>query len=163
VCPLGKPAGRELVSVSLPFEVELFRDVGAAGRARNLLAERFAAELTGHELDTAKLLASELVTNAVVHGEGMITMRADLDEGRLRVEVIDQGSGFERVVQRRELSGYGGWGLMLVESESSCWGVREGMTHVWFELERPRARSGSPWSADPGEAVARGQCGRSQV
>jgi anti-sigma regulatory factor (Ser/Thr protein kinase) len=151
------------LSFSLPYEVPLFRDFGAAGRARKLLAERFAAELTDHELDTARLLTSELVTNAVVHGQGRITMRADLDEGRLRVEVIDEGSGFERVVRKREMSGYGGWGLALVESESSCWGVHEGTTHVWFELERQGARSGSPSSADTGGAVARGQCRRSQI
>jgi len=151
------------LSFSLPYEVQLFREFGAAGRARKLLAERFAAELTGHELDTAKLLTSELVTNAVVHGQGIITMRLDLDEGRLRVEVIDEGGGFERVVRGRELSGYGGWGLKLLESESSCWGVHEGRTHVWFELERRRARSGSRPGADPGRAVTRGQGGRSQV
>ena len=29
----------------------------------------------------------------------------------------------------------GGRGLMIVESLSSRWGVYEGTTHVWFELD----------------------------
>jgi hypothetical protein len=28
----------------------------------------------------------------------------------------------------------GGWGLHLVETLSRRWGVREGSTHLWFEL-----------------------------
>ena len=125
------------MSFPLPYEVQLSRDVGAAGSARRLLAERYASELADRELDTAKLLTSELVTNAVVHGQGIITMRADLYEGRLRVDVIDEGTGFERVGRRRDPLEKGGWGLELVDSESSRWGIREGTTHVWFELERP--------------------------
>jgi hypothetical protein len=33
----------------------------------------------------------------------------------------------------------GGWGLHLVETLSRRWGVREGSTHVWFELAAPQA------------------------
>jgi anti-sigma regulatory factor (Ser/Thr protein kinase) len=123
----------------LPYEVQLPREVGAAGRARKLLAEHFAAQLASDELDTAKLLTSELVTNALVHGVGSITMRADLDECRLRVEVIDEGSGFVGAIRGREPPPTGGWGLRLVDSEASRWGIREGTTHLWFELERQDA------------------------
>jgi len=131
-------------ALPLPYEVQLAPEVCAAGRARKLLAERFAAALEDRELDTAKLLISELVTNAVVHGEGSITMRVDLDHSRLLVEVIDEGTGFERAARGRSLPQNGGWGLKLVDSESSRWGIREGATHVWFELERPgRSRSSS--------------------
>ncbi|HLY48411.1 MAG TPA: ATP-binding protein [Solirubrobacteraceae bacterium] len=129
-------------ALALPYEVQLPRGVWAAGRARKLLAEHFAPALAGRELDTAKLLISELVTNAVVHGEGSITMRVDLDASRLLVEVIDEGTGFERAVRARHLPQDGGWGLKLVDSEASRWGIREGTTHVWFELERP-GRAGS--------------------
>jgi anti-sigma regulatory factor (Ser/Thr protein kinase) len=129
-------------ALRLPYQIQLPREVSAAGRARKLLAEHFAADLNGCELDTAKLLTSELVTNAVVHGEGSITMRVDLDEIRLLVEVIDEGTGFERAVRAHNLPQSGGWGLELVGSESSRWGIREGTTHVWFELERPGPRLG---------------------
>jgi hypothetical protein len=29
---------------------------------------------------------------------------------------------------------------MIVDAESSRWGIHEGTTHVWFELERPGPR-----------------------
>lgn len=121
----------------MPLEAQLSRNTDSPGRARKLLAEQFVTELVGSDMDLAKLLTSELVTNAVVHGEGTITLRAELDETRLLVEVIDEGHGFERPLGRCELPRNGGWGLKLVESESSRWGIFEGTTHVWFELERP--------------------------
>jgi hypothetical protein len=57
-------------------------------------------------------------------------------------EVIDEGSGFERIVRDNTLDQLGGWGLHLVEAESSRWGVHEGTTHVWFEIEQPGPRIG---------------------
>jgi anti-sigma regulatory factor (Ser/Thr protein kinase) len=129
-----------LMSVNKPHEVQLPRDTRAPRQARELLVECFGAMLRPGALDTAKLLTSELVTNAVVHGEGDIRLRAQLDEDRLLVEVIDQGCGFERVFRDRARDELGGWGLRLVDTEASRWGVHEGITHVWFELERPGPR-----------------------
>ena len=136
----------------VPIEVELPRDPIAASRARRLLDELSAGRLDANQLDRSKLLVSELVNNAVLHGQGKITLRADLDEDRVRVEVIDEGSGFERVVRDNALSHIGGWGLTLVETESSRWGVHEGTTHVWFEIEQPGPRIGqdkNPNATDP--------------
>ena len=31
---------------------------------------------------------------------------------------------------------------LIVEAEASRWGVHEGTTHVWFEVERPGPRLG---------------------
>jgi anti-sigma regulatory factor (Ser/Thr protein kinase) len=107
-----------------------------------VLEELSAGRGEADVLDRSKLLVSELVTNAVVHGQGKITLRADIDEDRLRAEVIDEGSGFERVVRDHTLDHLGGWGLTLVETESSRWGVHEGTTHVWFEVEQPGPRIG---------------------
>ena len=71
-------------------------------------------------------------------------MRVDLDQSRLLVGIIDEGTGFGRAVRKHKLPQNGGWGLKLVDSESSRWGIREGTAHVWFELERPpRARRSS--------------------
>jgi anti-sigma regulatory factor (Ser/Thr protein kinase) len=128
--------------VSAVLEMQLPRAPDAPGRARRRLEEWFAAELDAPRLGTAKLLASELVTNAVLHGEGTITLRAALEEDRLLVEVIDQGTGFERAVDEQDFEKVGGWGLRIVDTEASRWGVHEGTTHVWFELERPGPRIG---------------------
>lgn len=107
-----------------------------------MLAEWFGTALDSRMMAAAKLLVSELVTNAVVHGRGMVTLRAGLDERRLLVEVVDEGGGFERVLRERDFASVevGGWGLSVVDSEASRWGVHEGTTDVWFELERPGPR-----------------------
>lgn len=124
----------------VPVEVELPRNPNAASRARHLLDKLWAGRLGANQLDRSKLLVSELVNNAVLHGQGKIMLRADMDEDRVRAEVIDEGSGFERVLGDKAVSHIGGWGLTLVEAESSRWGVYEGTSHVWFEIEQPEPR-----------------------
>ena len=125
------------------FEKDLPRTRGAPALARRSLARWFVADVEGDELRTAELLVSELVTNAVMHGSGTITLRAHLDEDRLLVEVIDEGRGFERTVRNSDFDRVGGHGLTIVDAEASRWGIHEGTTHVWFELERPGPRLGA--------------------
>ena len=85
------------------------------------------------------LLVSELVTNSVKYGgAGDLRLQVELDSPkRLRVEVVDQGVGFEPKARDRPLTTAGGWGLHLVEELADRWGVHEGSTHVWFEIDRP--------------------------
>jgi anti-sigma regulatory factor (Ser/Thr protein kinase) len=125
------------------MEAELPRSPSAPGLARRLVSEAFVDTLDGVELDRAKLLVSELVTNALRHGRGNITLKGSLDQDRLLVEVIDEGSGFERVVRELEFDEIAGWGLGIVDAEATRWGVHEGTTHVWFEIERPGPRVGA--------------------
>ena len=73
------------------LEVELPRDRGAARLARQLVAARFGTSLTADELDTVWLLASELVNNAVLHGQGQITMKAQVDGRQVRVSAPPAG------------------------------------------------------------------------
>jgi anti-sigma regulatory factor (Ser/Thr protein kinase) len=124
------------------LDVELSRTVHAPAAARAVLRELCAGRVEGQTLSDANLLASELVTNALRHGDGSVTLRASLNTERLRVEVIDRGGGFERELRRRKFEEVGGWGLGLVDDIASRWGVHEGTTHVWFELERPGPRLG---------------------
>jgi anti-sigma regulatory factor (Ser/Thr protein kinase) len=125
------------------LEIELTRDAASASVARSALREWLSSHLQADELDTATLLTSELVTNAVLHGSGQIALRASLDDDRLLVEVIDEGHGLEQIFRDRELDHIGGWGLKIVDSASSRWGTHEGTTHVWFELERRGPRLGA--------------------
>jgi anti-sigma regulatory factor (Ser/Thr protein kinase) len=111
--------------------VTLQRDHNAPGRARALLRQH-ADGLDRDRLDTAVLLISELVTNAVLHGTGEIRMMIDLGNGGARFAVSDEGHGTP--VVRPEPGPDGGWGLRLVGQLSRRWGVREGRTQVWFEL-----------------------------
>jgi anti-sigma regulatory factor (Ser/Thr protein kinase) len=141
MCPA--PAASSLAqTMTESLELELPRDRGAARLARQLLAERFGTSLTAEELDTVWLLVSELVNNAVLHGQGQITMKAEADGRQVRVDVIDDGTGFERRVRHTGFDALGGRGLQIVEAESSRWGISEGTTHVWFELERHGPRLG---------------------
>ena len=120
------------------LEVELARNSVAPGAARRVLRNLCADHVEHDLLVDAELLVSELVTNALRHGRGDISLCARVDEERLRVEVIDGGSGFTNDVRGGDFGRAGGWGLDIVDVVSSRWGVREGATHVWFELARPR-------------------------
>jgi Histidine kinase-like ATPase domain len=131
-------AASRLHRVNRTVAVDLLPGPDAPGRARRIVAEAFGGEVDDSELETAKLLVSELVTNAVVHGKGTITLRAELSDSRLLVEVIDEGTGFERVTHSRDTRAFGGRGLHIVDAEASRWGIRGGTTNVWFELERSR-------------------------
>jgi anti-sigma regulatory factor (Ser/Thr protein kinase) len=126
--------------LSAQVDLELPRDPSAPGRARRALVEMLAEKLSRDQLDTVKLLATELVTNAVLHGHGAIVLQAQVTETLVRVDVIDEGSGFARGPAQRTFDAFGGWGLALVESEASGWGILDGATHVWFELGRSGAR-----------------------
>ena len=82
----------------------------------------------------ASVVISELVSNAFEHGRGQVVFRLQLDEGIVRGEVIDQGSGFEHEIRDRGTDEVSGRGLFLVEALTRSWGIHEGTTHVWFEL-----------------------------
>jgi anti-sigma regulatory factor (Ser/Thr protein kinase) len=129
-------------TMSDSLEVELPRYRGASRVARQVLAERFGTSLTAGELDIVRLLVSELVDNAVLHGQGRISLKAQVDARHVRVDVVDDGTGFERQVRHTGFDSLGGRGLQIVEAESSRWGISEGTTHVWFELERHGPRLG---------------------
>jgi anti-sigma regulatory factor (Ser/Thr protein kinase) len=91
--------------------------------------------------EVARLLVSELVTNAVQHTQsrlpgGTVTLVvADLADG-IRVEVIDEGSARSVPVVRDDLTATDGRGLFLVQSLADEWGyLSEGDgTTVWFRL-----------------------------
>ncbi len=94
------------------------------------------------QLDTARLLVSELVSNAVLHGEGKITLSAWLGADALHVEVRDQGGRFAHEDRPPDARVTGGWGLQLVSTESSRWGISNDSARVWFELDLNGARYG---------------------
>ena len=114
-----------------PITLVLSRNHSAPGQARALLREH-ADGLDRERLATAVLLISELVTNAVLHGAGEIRLSIDTTGDDARFSVSDEGGGTP--VVRPEPGPDGGWGLRLVGELATRWGVREGRTHVWFEL-----------------------------
>jgi len=119
---------------SVRLELSLPRAPQAAHEARNALELRFASVVDDKRLAQAKLVATELVTNAVIHGEGQITLRAAVDGRHLRLEVIDEGEGQAPKIRELGEQGAGGWGLRLVDAVSARWGAHEGTTHVWADI-----------------------------
>ncbi|MET7913091.1 SpoIIE family protein phosphatase [Streptomyces avermitilis] len=126
------------------------REPRSVGRAR----EYARAQLVRWDLeplvDTAELLVSELVTNALRYGEGEIRLRLLLDR-TLVCEVWDAGLVQPRRRRARDTD-EGGRGLQLVGLLSAGWGSRRtprGKT-VWFELPLPDGETGL---TDPAEAL----------
>jgi anti-sigma regulatory factor (Ser/Thr protein kinase) len=110
------------------------RDPRAPSLARRMVDE-LGGVLAPGAAEHARLLLSEVVGNAVRHGEGeTIRVLLEADDGPLRCAVTDEGHGFVPKARDKPSTDEGGWGLHLVEKLSRRWGVREGSTHVWFEL-----------------------------
>jgi len=90
------------------------------------------------QLETLRLLVSELVTNAVRHGgrDEPVEVHA-VWNSEVRVEVVDHGDGFSPAPRAGELDEPGGFGLFLVGRLADRWGVEtDSATRVWFVLRR---------------------------
>ena len=93
--------------------------------------------------DVAVLLASETVTNAVLHSNsrrpgGTVTITALESGGGVRIEVTDDGSDLSAPVVKPDGCINGGHGLFLVQTLADQWGYLrdESVTTVWFWLLR---------------------------
>ena len=84
------------------------------------------------------LLASEVVTNAIVHARSNAFVRVQLSDGVLRVEVHDATRQLP-TPRAYDPHAESGRGLMLVDAYSSVWGTSaagDGKV-VWFEVPCP--------------------------
>jgi anti-sigma regulatory factor (Ser/Thr protein kinase) len=125
------------------YEVDLARDPDSAAEARRALGE-VSDHLTPRRLEDARLLVSELVTNAIRHAEladdAVIRLVVVTGDRALRIEVCDPGRGFDVSEPEPDPGHPSGWGLYLVRELSDRWGVeRNAETRVWFELDREAA------------------------
>ncbi|HEV2640483.1 MAG TPA: SpoIIE family protein phosphatase [Actinocrinis sp.] len=107
--------------------------IAAQGRA--LVRDQLADWHLDGLADTAELLVSELVTNALRYGRGDIGLRLLRNATSLVCEISD---GLESAPRLRTVhySDEGGRGLYLVDQMSQRWGTRT-TNHgkiVWFEL-----------------------------
>jgi anti-sigma regulatory factor (Ser/Thr protein kinase) len=87
--------------------------------------------------DTAELLTSELVTNALLHAGTDLTVHVERsnEDGTVRI-AVDDGSDHAPSVGEPDTGALGGRGLPLVASLASRWGW-EPMPfgkRVWFEV-----------------------------
>jgi two-component sensor histidine kinase len=88
-------------------------------------------------VEVAELLASELVTNALAHGNGRVKVLMECGAGGLAVTVCDDHPARPEVVEAEPLAP-GGRGLHMVQTLAQEWGVvpaDEGPGKgVWFRL-----------------------------
>jgi anti-sigma regulatory factor (Ser/Thr protein kinase) len=103
---------------------------------------------TPGRVDDLRLLVSELVTNAVRHGQmaGLVTLRLLRADQALRVEVTESEPTGWRGPETDPRNGpdHGGWGLHLVGELADRWGVDlEPATTVWFEFDLAQSGHGA--------------------
>ncbi|WP_436850088.1 ATP-binding protein [Streptomyces monashensis] len=130
--PLDAPRG---LPTAWDASWPLRREPVSAGRARRLVTAQLSDWAVGDLADTAELLVSELVTNALRHTRGPLRLNLRLRQGRLLCEVEDtESTGPVRGAADPDAEG--GRGTELIDLLADAWGSRRTATgkSVWFEL-----------------------------
>ncbi len=152
---------------ALTARFDLPADFRAAGRARRIITELLTAWGRQEDAEVARLLVSEVVTNAVRHaGQGQpLELTVTADDGRVRVAVGDSSAQqpTPRAARDDEESGRG---MRLIASLASQWGVSPPADpaapvskEVWFELPVTNGRG----PAEPSSDRPRVRAGRGQI
>src|SRR5215211_261381 len=128
--------------------IALPRSPASVGTARSFIEARTAAwsfpEPAGSQL---VLIASELVTNAVLHARTELTLTLELRDGRLRISVKDRSKA-PPTLRHYQADALTGRGLGVVAALSDRWGISAAADGkvVWAEV---------PASESPAVAGAR--------
>ncbi len=101
-------------------------------------------------LFTVQLLATELVANVIRHTNlpqnAGVPIILDTSEATIRLEVVDDGPGFDPLEQLRlhSTTNTDHHGLLLLNALADRWGFRHHDNfHIWFELDLTPGRR--PW------------------
>jgi two-component sensor histidine kinase len=104
---------------------QLRRDPAQVSHGRRLVRQTLAEWGLDDYVDHMELISSELVTNALRHGAGMISIRLCRAGRDLRIEVHDHGAG--RPVRRHAgIADEGGRGLEVIDSLISMYDGHRG-------------------------------------
>ncbi|MDQ2810771.1 MAG: ATP-binding protein [Actinomycetota bacterium] len=135
----GSPA-TVLGSLTIPGRPE------QVSAARAFVSRTLSAHQAGTDNDTATLLTSEIVTNAIAHTKsgtegGTVTIVVIGIPHGVLVEIIDDGSAGTPIV-KGDLYAAEGHGLFLVQNLAAQWGyLRDPAgTTVWFHLAADEPR-----------------------
>ncbi len=135
----GRPSARWVQPPPTSCSLALSADVAVVRRARRLVEDLCRATHVDEDTcQTAVLLVSETVTNAVVHARGDASLSVTTDAGVVRVEVGDADSRRPRAGEADPQS-LDGRGLQIVRLLARRWGVRatDPGKVVWFEVGTP--------------------------
>lgn len=85
-----------------------FKSISENESFARVVVAAFASQLdpTLEELSDVKTAVSEAVTNAIIHGyengEGQVTLRCEIEDRKLTIEISDNGKGIEDVELARQ-------------------------------------------------------------
>jgi anti-sigma regulatory factor (Ser/Thr protein kinase) len=137
-------------------EVRLDSTAQTAGRARRFVTATLARwQIVAAAMETIVLLTSEVVTNAVRHGRGAVSVVVEQHKRTVRVSVQDQHRDLPRLLPIDDDSERGR-GLWLVEALAKRWGTKRlpDGKHVWFDVEiQNGARRGGAHAGGPPRAI----------
>ncbi|MDP9416608.1 MAG: ATP-binding protein, partial [Actinomycetota bacterium] len=116
-------------------EVTLPRQQESVPRSRAFVTEALRAWGLEELIDSATLVCSELVTNALLHGAPPVRLVVRRVGDQVRLEVHD-GRRADPVVGRQRLMSSQGRGMALVEMLAAAWGVEPTETGkvVWAQV-----------------------------
>lgn len=124
-------------SADAAVSARFLADPDAPGSARRFVADALVRwGYTGTLLDNARLLITELATNAVVHAQSAFSVVARAEGSRVRLSVRDASLAKPTITEEHPMA-TSGRGLRLVSVLSDRWGVdvaADGKT-VWAELQ----------------------------
>ncbi|MEW1956678.1 ATP-binding protein [Kineococcus sp. NPDC059986] len=127
-----------MIDSAEPSSLDLERDRRAVARARAFVRDHCAqSQVAEGVCDTAVLLVSELVTNAVEHARSRVRLAVAVSTRRVHVEVGDQNAALP-AVRHPDAAAVHGRGMAIVDGLAEDWGVRpdgRGKT-IWFDLPR---------------------------
>ena len=117
-------------------------------KARRFVADQLT-DLPQDTVDVARLLVSELVTNAVLHARTELELRVDITDTAVSIQVADANPVLP-VVRNHGTDAGTGRGLRVLDRMASRWGTFsvDGGKIVWFEI-RTDGLEGEPDAPDP--------------
>jgi anti-sigma regulatory factor (Ser/Thr protein kinase) len=126
-------------SVDRRESITLTAAPAAAGEARAWLVGAANGLLDDARIADLELVISEVVTNAIRHGQpgGAILLAVTPKPEFLCVQVTDEGPGLVPTPGAMGSEPHGGFGLFIVEQLSRRWGItrERRRTRVWFEFD----------------------------
>lgn len=123
------------------FEVAIAPDPARVAQIRRITAASMRHWAVPAPLaDDVVVAVSELVTNAIEHGYGTVSLRVQNSAAEVRVEVTDDNPAPARLQAAAE-DDVSGRGLFLVAAVSRKWGVSEDGRTTWATFRIPDGRT----------------------
>ncbi|MFD5117235.1 ATP-binding protein [Streptomyces sp. NPDC058391] len=125
---------------SRAFEVAMAPDPArVAQMRRSTLAHMRLWAVPGPLAEDVRLVVSELVTNAIEHGQGTVRLRVRHTGSQLRIEVTDDNPAPAQLCAAED-DDVCGRGLFLVAVLSWNWGVSNNGKTTWATFRVPEGR-----------------------